>query len=397
MGRIGTQDGHTVTGRATASGRIDSLEGLRVLHVTDSLNTGGLERVVVDLVAMLVQRGARVGMAAAPGGDMWAELPAGVERCPAVPEHGTGATIAFVLSLRRALRAGGWQVLHAHQRRVALLCRVAALGTGTRVVEHVHNVFEEPAGLRRALSFRGHHLIACGSAVRDMLVRDFGRPRHRVTVVKNAVADLGAGTDLTIPFSAGGLPKIVGIGRLVPQKDPVRFVEAIRALNRHEQRVSAEWVGGGEMFDELTEDLARDPVPGLRMSGPSRDVAAKIRGADLLLISSRWEGLPLVALESLALGRGVVSSDVGSCRDVVHHGLNGALFPVDSSAEQVAAVLKSCLDRENLERWGAQSRAIYVAGNRLEDMVVEVGDVYRRALLSKRVVHRGSENSPGNG
>jgi glycosyltransferase involved in cell wall biosynthesis len=373
------------------------MTGLRVLQLTDSLNPGGLERVVVDLATLLTGRGEEVGVAAEAGGGFWSELPPEVRRFHAPPKGGLLATIRYLRWLRRLLTQGRWHVVHAHQRKVALLARLAVAGTGVRVVEHVHNLFDEPVGFRRLSSFRGHELIACGSAVRDMLVNDFRRPAHRVTLVTNAVSDLGAGLDLTLPSTAGSVPKIIGIGRTVPQKDPGRFVDAMRIVNSDGVRVHAEWVGDGEMFESLRERLAREPVPGLELSGATRHVAEKIRSADLLLITSRWEGLPLAALECAALGRGIVAPDVGSIRDVVRPGRNGHLYPVDATPAEIADVLARSLDPALLADWGRGSRSVHDEGANQEAMLLRVLRVYQRALSRGGTGRRGSRTTRSGG
>ena len=138
-----------------------------VLLVTDALEPGGLERVVVELAAGLAEAGHAVGVHAAAGGGLWDRLPETVVRHPLDGTPTAG-------SIRALLRSGRYAVVHAHQRKVSMLARIAATGLGVPVVEHVHNVFR-PSPIARLLSFRAPMLIACGTAVRTMLIDGFGR------------------------------------------------------------------------------------------------------------------------------------------------------------------------------------------------------------------------------
>ena len=212
---------------------------LRVLLLTDSLDVGGLERVVVTLAGELSGRGHEVTVAAEPGGALWDELPDDVTRAVAPSRRTVTDRLRHARWLARLVRRGRFDVVHAHQRGVALLARLARTGTRTRVVEHVHNVFLA-RGVEKALSFRGDHLVACGTAIARMLTADFGRPAARTTTVPNAVPDRGAGLDLVLPSSRGVRPTVLAVGRVSAQKDPHRFVDVVAALNAGDrQRVDA--------------------------------------------------------------------------------------------------------------------------------------------------------------
>jgi glycosyltransferase involved in cell wall biosynthesis len=361
-----------------------NVTGVRVLHLTDNLRAGGVQRVVVDLVKVLHDRGYVTGVAAEDTGELWNELPAAVGRYHAPPRKGAFDNLRYILWLRKTLRSDDWQLVHAHQRGVSLIARIAALGTPSRVVEHVHNVFSAHARVRRAVSFRGHELIACGTAVFDMLVDDFGRPAERVSIIRNAVPDRGKDINLDLPCLAGTTPRIIGIGRLAPQKDPMRFVEVVQILNRQRLQVTAEWVGDGQLHEALADKVSKDGVQGIKLSGFSRNVTEKLCEADVLLIPSRWEGLPLVALEAMSLGRGIIAADVGSCRDVVEHGRNGVLFHRDASPAEIAKIVQDALDGGQLHKWGYQSRKMYLKQDGPEGMVARVESIYCRAFNCKR-------------
>lgn len=348
---------------------------MRVLHLNDEMDHGGLQTVLVSLCRALVDREVTVGVMAASGGPQWANLPPEVRRFPTSSLRTTVGRLRLLAALRRSVRTHSWHVVHVHQRGVALCARVALLGTGVPVVEHVHNSFR--AGwVARLLSFRGHHLIACGSAVGRMLERDFGRRPDRITIVENGVDDLGRDRDLTLPCTDRPVPKIVGIGRLHEQKDPLRFVEIIRQLNRDDLVVEAEWVGDGPLRSAVEADLEADPVRGLHLAGQSNDVPGRLVDADLLLLTSRWEGLPLVALEASSLGRGLVLPAVGSCADVAVPDVNGLLLPPDEPPAATAARLRAVLNAETLAAWGKASRDQYLQASTTSQMTDEVIGIY---------------------
>jgi glycosyltransferase involved in cell wall biosynthesis len=355
----------------------------RVLHLLDDMRLGGSQRVVISLSDHQVEAGLGVAIAAQPHGELWARTDRGVRRVAAPPHRGVLRKLRYTAWLRRTVRALRVDVVHAHQRQVALLAQVAVLGSGTAVVEHVHSTFRA-TWTSRLLSFRAHHLIACGSSVGRMLIDDFRRPRARVSVVRNAVADPGGDHDQDPPAPGAAALRIVGVGRLDEVKNPQLFVEVVRGLRAAGYPVAAEWVGDGPLLPVVEDDLRRDPVPGLRFSGAAADVASRIRGADLLLLTSRHEGLPLVVLEAMSLGRAVVCSDVGSCRDVVRDRVNGVVYPLSHGPDEVAGIIGAAYDDGVLADWGANSRKLFVELGGTQEMAQQVLTIYESVVGSGR-------------
>ncbi|WP_448625856.1 glycosyltransferase [Geodermatophilus sp. URMC 64] len=353
----------------------------RVLMLTDALERGGLERVVVDLSRGLAERGHAVTVAAEAGGPLWDDLPDGVERLHAPPRTTAVEKLRYATWLTAHIRSGAFDIVHAHQRGVALQARAARSGTRARVVEHVHNIFRP--GPDRWLSFRGDHLIACGRTVADMLVHDFGRDPRRIATVANSVPDLGVGRSLALPATTGApLPTLVAVGRLSPQKDPHRFLDVVAALNTGMQRVRAFWVGGGELLAECRDEVVRRGIPGLEFVGDQDDVASFLALADLFVSTSRWEGLPLVLLEAASMGRGMIAPRIGGCPEVIEDGVNGLLFDVDADAAEIARLVGKVLDPTGLAALGAAARRTYLARPGAAEQLTLVQEVYRRALAA---------------
>lgn len=354
--------------------------GLRVLHVNDDLEVGGIERLIVTYAGELGARSMRIGVAARDGGPLWEELPSFTVQYRLSPREGLRGVFRYVLGLRRIVRRDGWDVLHAHQRALTLIARIALLGTGVRVVEHVHSTFA-PKGVKRALSFRGHHVIAVGSAGKKMIVDEFGRAATRVSVVRNTVRDPGWGTVHPPPSAAGSAPRVVGVGRAVDEKDPLRFLRVVRILQQGIPDLSAEWVGAGPLLEEMRAYVDTQDMGSVVLDGESSEVSKKLCAADALLVTSRQEGLPLTILEAIAAGRAVVSSDVGSCSDLVVAGSTGLLFPPSFDDEAVAAVVENYLASGQHIADGRRARSFYEEHCGVETMIDALVDVYDRVML----------------
>ena len=352
----------------------------RILMANDTLDVGGSQRVTVSLAEGLARRGHQVTVMAEPGGELWDELPSEVGRVLAPPRRTPLQRLRYFRRLAALIRSGEFDLVHAHQRAIALQARVARTGTGVRVVEHVHSLFLADRRVTALLSFRGDRLVACGRGPAEMLVREFGRSPARITTVPNGVRDLSGGATTPPPASTGGMPRIVALGRATDIKDPRRFIEVIDHLNAGDQRVEAVWVGDGDMLEDCREEVRRRGVPGLAFVGARSDVRPELEWADLAMLTSRQEGLPLSLLEAASMGRALAAPDLGSCGDVVQDGVTGVLFDPGSSPAEIAERLEAVLDGPTLRAMGEASRQVYLDRYGIEGWIDAVEEVYWDAV-----------------
>jgi glycosyltransferase involved in cell wall biosynthesis len=344
---------------------------MRVLHLTDDLTVGGSQLVVVALANHQAERGHRVTVAAGAG-LLWQELSPAVD---VVRHEGGRLPRHRVLPhVRRLLTGNSWDVVHTHQRGVSTAVWLTRAGTGIRHVEHVHSEFRQSSW--RGLSFRGDALIACGSAVARMLVDARGRDPRTVHTIPNGVADHGV-RRLPPPPGDGRL-RVVNIARVDEVKDPVRFIRVIGELHGRGVPVRGTWIGDGDLLptarDLVTEAGLTEVVS---FPGGRRPAVGALRDADLFLLTSRREGLPLSVLEAAAAGCPVMAPEIGSLHDAVRQGRNGWLFSPNARPGDIADLVADlCDDREALEAAGVQARQVYEQDFQLPRVADAVDAVY---------------------
>jgi glycosyltransferase involved in cell wall biosynthesis len=271
---------------------------LTVMQVVDDMGEGGAQQVVVDLSNWLTRARVGVSIFGAPGTATSRLSPA--VRFIESDHSGFGAQ---TVALFRAVRTLRPDILHAHQRREALQALIVGRLLGIPVVEHAHTRL--PSVRPRFLSFRSQAIFAVGQAVADMVVDEAGRPRDRVTVVGNAPAQRSGTTAPARPERPSAL-HVLAVGRLVEQKDPLRFVRVIARLAR-ETPVAATWAGDGELRS-AAQRLALDLGAPIDFVGHVDDVARRLDAADCLVMTSKWEGTPLAVLEAFDRERPVVAT-----------------------------------------------------------------------------------------
>jgi glycosyltransferase involved in cell wall biosynthesis len=114
--------------------------------------------------------------------------------------------------------------------------------------------------------------------------------------------------------------------------------------------------------------------------GFKSDVAPLLARADVFILSSISEGIPLTLLEAMATGLPGIATDVGGNREVVVPGTTGYLVPPGTPEAIAEAVLALRADRATLERMGIASRARVESGFNLRAVVAEYEDLYRQCL-----------------
>jgi glycosyltransferase involved in cell wall biosynthesis len=365
--------------------RTEATATVHVLHLTDNLKVGGVQKVIVNLNQMLSPTAVRTSVAASPEGELWNLLPPAVAKYYAPPRTGILNKFRYIKWLRQSILRSGCDLVHAHQRGVALSAKVAVIGTKVPVVEHVHSIFDS----HKLLSFRGDLLVACGSAITDVLTGTYKKHPSKVRTILNSVPDLAPNGISPIPSINGALPKIICIGRLTSVKDPLRFVRLVAELNSGSHPVvDAVWLGDGELRDDAIDLANRLGCKGLSFVGKQTDVASYIRNSDLLVMTSQREGLPLAILEAMSLGRGVIAPNIGSCSDAILQGKNGVLYDPAIDIDSLASLVRQSLDPKNLESWASCSRQIYLKSFHPSASVPLLIGAYMKAV-SMKVPPRG--------
>jgi glycosyltransferase involved in cell wall biosynthesis len=339
---------------------------LRILHVIQDLRTGGAERLVLSLAAGSKAAGHAVAVAAGPG-PLAAELHAPLFPLPMIRRR-PWMLVPAARALRRALRAWKPDVVHCHNPGVAL---AAALATGRRrrgALVSMHGTTEEDyRAASRALRLAGLPVVACGPGVAAALAE------HGLAVdatISNGVGPPPPAADRPALLREWGLAErphlVVAVGRLIPEKNHALAVRALALLPDTNLAI----VGEGPQQAQL-EQLVRETgvVDRVALTGLRSDARAIMGCADVVVVTSHAEGLPLVALEALAAHRPLVATEVRGLRDVLSHGEDALLVPGDDAEAMAAAVREVLADEELRERLA--TGAVRVAAAHSEAGMIE--------------------------
>lgn len=248
------------------------------------------------------------------------------------------STPSLLLSLWQHLHAKPPRIVHTHRFKENIMGAIAALCiSAAKSVRTVHGAPEHAGGGIKNRVVRWidtsvgrlaqERIIAVSDGLANWLTPRFGK--HRVTCIPNGISVEGVRDAAAAPTVDLGPGFHVGfIGRLVPVKRVDLILQiAVGAARRHPDRYRFHIIGDGPLANTLQ---AQADSLGLRSTcrflGFQRNCLPLLKQMDVLLLTSDHEGLPMVALEALALGVPVVSHAVGGLVDLLRDPSNGALI-----------------------------------------------------------------------
>ena len=244
-----------------------------------------------------------------------------------------------------------------HAGVIALLARRLVGGQSRFFVQYQSTVSEEYPNFslvtRLWLHMLGALLPSADAVVvvsydaAEALVGMFPKTSQNVTTIYNPVVDSHIGEFADEPlahpwFNDSGVPVILSAGRLAPEKNHETLLAAFAQVVRSRPARLVIIGEGPERAPLLARAKELDVVQFVDFPGFQPNPYPFMKNADLFVLSSIYEGLPLVLIEALACGTPVVSTDCPSGpREVLEDGKWGRLVPVGDPEAMAQAILKS--------------------------------------------------------
>ena len=257
-----------------------------------------------------------------------------------------------LLRLARFVRSWRPDVVHSHMVHANLLARaVRFLAPVPALVSTIHNIDE--GGRLRMAAYRltnglVDHMTIVSEAAAKRFVEERIVPQRLLRVIPNGVkTDHYRNVPLEIRESLRRLLGLtdafvwLAVGRFERAKDYPNMLRAFARVRERRGDATLLLVGRGSLQEE-TEVIARElSLDGsVRFMGVRSDVAEVMSAADGYVLSSAWEGMPMVLLEAAAAGLPIVATRVGGNHEVVRDGETGFLVPPRDDAALAGAMLR---------------------------------------------------------
>jgi len=373
-----------------------------VLHFTNDLARGGVEEHILTLMRGLDRARFRLHWACPPEAaeKIRPDLPADVELIPLLlRKPGQLANAARLAGIVRARRV---DVLHSHQFYASLfasplgaVCRVPLVVETPHVREQWRQGWLKSKFVVDRLAGRCVDCyIAVSHANAAYLVQTKGLPARKVVVIHNG-SDLGRFDPAARPparlktglgFGEDDAVVLV-VGRLEPQKGHRILLDAMPLVHRACPRARLVCVGEGALRQELEARVAALGLDAsVRFVGQQSKVAEWFALADVVVLPSLFEGLPLVAIEALAAGKAMVATAVDGTPEVIVDGRTGLTVPPRDAAALAAAISRLLRDPELRRALGTTGRAWVEEHFSQEQQIQRTQNLYLDALHRARRV-----------
>ena len=384
---------------------------MRVLYVIDSLAPGGTERSTIVLAPHLRELGvdATVVTLRSADHDLTDEAEAsGID----VKRLRSGSFVGRERELRRLVRSGEFDVVHTALYSADQLGRVAAWGTGVPVVSSfVNTPYDESRlsdpnvkrwklravqtvdAITGRLMVDRFHAVSEGAKVAN--AHALRIPEDRVTVAERGrdAAVLGSRTEerRRASRSALALPDnaqvVLNLGRQDHQKAQTILISAASILSAFHPNLVVLIAGkDGSASVDVRRSLSVDPIAAdhVRLLGHRTDIGDLLCAADVVAISSHFEGTAGAALEAMALSTPIVSTDLIGLRGVLQSDWNAVLVPWGDPG-QLAAGIAGVLDDPALaDRLASQGHEDFVDRFTLDAAAERLRDLYESVVKRHR-------------
>lgn len=132
--------------------------------------------------------------------------------------------------------------------------------------------------------------------------------------------------------------------------------------------------------------------------GHCEDMCALIEKVDLVALPTYYgEGVPRILIEAAASGKPLVATDMPGCREIVQHGVNGALVPIRDSNQLARAIRDILLDDQRRDEMGRYSRHLACSEFSEDQVISKTFQVYQKSLPAGRITSKGAWLSAGRG
>lgn len=287
-------------------------------------------------------------------------------------------------------------LIHAHGTRAASNVLWAARSLGIPVVYTIHgwSFHQDQQPLLKRMRIAGESYITNRTAV-NISVSEANQASGKENIKGFESVLVNYGIDQK-KFSPAGVTKdvraelkiapdallVLFIARFTKQKQPLAMIRAFKAALETVPDMRLLMVGDGELREEALQ-LSSELGLGARILFQTfrQDVPDVLAAADIFVLPSLWEGLPIGLLEAMAMGKAIIASDVDGTGEVLKHRENGLLIKTDQLVSSLTEALAQLgRDREMQKKF--QERAIETISGRFNvtRMAREIEAIYNNVL-----------------
>ena len=291
--------------------------------------------------------------------------------------------------LRKILRESKPDLLHVHSSKAGFLGRFAAKSLNIPVVFTAHGwAFTEGVSIISQFFYKNLERLAAYSSSAIITVSNYDRDlaldcnignSNLITAVHNGVPDI-PDVRQSKKYTKNNC-KFLMVARFDDQKNHCDLLNALANIPRHNWELDL--VGDGPLFSDIKRLAHRLDIHNkINFVGYTSNVKRFLLDADVFVLISNWEGLPLTILEAMSARLPIVASNVGGVSECVIEHENGFLIEREDVSKLTLSLNKLIESKEFRKHMGNKSREKYENFFAFERMLTDTICVYNQILVS---------------
>ncbi|NNG67947.1 glycosyltransferase family 4 protein [Caldanaerobacter subterraneus] len=364
----------------------------KILLACTHAGTGGVARHVLDLALILKENGYKVDIATGTDYvDFMNEFIKIADNVIKVKHlkrklHPINDLLALQ-EVKKLLLSRKYDIIHAHGPKAGFIFREVAYKLGIPVVYTHHLVVYRqfksllnPLYKKLELIASKHcdHVITVSNSNKEILINDKIVDPRKISVVYNGLVDLKPKYERLKARSEIGIPKdtfvVVYVGRLERPKDPLTLVRAFKEASKKIPNSLLLLIGDGPLRSKIVNES------NIKVTGFIKEVEKYLAAADVFVLTTNKEGLPISILEAMKYSLPIIATNVDGIPEEVYNGVNGYLINKSDSKMLSKYLVELYIDEKKRREMGEASYSILKREFDFRRNVQKIMDIYDQVL-----------------
>lgn len=367
---------------------------MKILHLITNTDLGGAQKVAGILCNKAVENGHQVALASMPGGAFWETLSPEVKQYKIknlIKPISLLPDLKSYFEIKKIIKDFKPDILQLHSSKAGFLGRMAGRKIKKHIVYTVHGFDSVRIKNRKFLFIEKIMQKECGAIIPVSFYDEKNLIKEKITsnivCIPNGIDknELNIVTNdeikqKIINSKNKGNFNVISIARISKQKKFEMFLKVAEKLEK--ENITFFWIGTPTDPEEeikYNNLIKNNKIPSnVYLLGEVQNAGAYIQFANLFVLFSNYEGLPITIIEALASGKPVIASYVGGISELIDNGENG--FLINSTEEAVDRILFVSQNNSLLQEMGKSSYKKFVNNYTVEKMYKSYMEIYNKLL-----------------
>lgn len=316
----------------------------KILFIINSLQKkSGTERVAIELANKLIEKDDKLSITIV-------NRDTNIEHIAYPINNGikvlplTGNLLSFTRKLQKLIKKNNYDYIVVHNMgKLSLLCSLLSIPKDTKLISLEHVAFNARPKLIQFISYLCYKNIDQVISLTNQDKTSLQRVHKSLKVIPNF-----SPFPISQPLKDNFSNTIIAIGRLTEQKNFSHLLKAWKIASKSLPNWKLAIYGDGELKTDLEQEIVSEKIINISLLDAVDDIETVYKNASFIVMSSKFEGLPMVLIEAQTFGLPIVSYDCPhGPKEIIEHGMNGFLVE-NQNIEELAKYIVKLASSESL-------------------------------------------------